>query len=472
VASGVRIPGDQQVSNININILKSKVMKKDIKSQTIDNSTKKYPVESKTWKSDVYQALKLGYKVEALNEEQAEYIKKIETKLAEKAAKTKVKEEMKQTLLKKMSDIMKAKKAAIVSAANDLADRIILRAIEKEEQKKKFDEADKKIKEKVKKDRMAIAEKKRERKAELRNKTIPSPEAIANAKKQQDFLAKAHAAKREEIEARLNEKEEFMDQSVEEWSKKREERIKHNTEFALKRLHHKEIKLKRTTKTERIEAIKAKKEAGKAAFNAEMKRQASEIAADRQGYANRVEKRRRTETERLAMIAERRKLRKDKIFTEHLKQQKIQQLNLKRFIESEKARLARKEEKRTKYLTTGGIKVPKVKNNVAVDKTRAEEYIKVAETKMKDEKVRYLIRIASIASSEIISDSVCAFICKPEELNKRMKEAHNKHMKEEPDTYVGIYAYSGIGKDQKCVSEMLNDKFKDRSRLNPKNEAA
>lgn len=447
-------------------------MKKDIKSQTIDNSTKKYPVESKTWKSDVYQALKLGYKVEALNEEQAEYIKKIETKLAEKAAKTKVKEEMKQTLLKKMSDIMKAKKAAIVSAANDLADRIILRAIEKEEQKKKFDEADKKIKEKVKKDKMAIAEKKRKRKAELRNKTIPSPEAIANAKKQQDFLAKAHAAKREEIEARLDEKENFMNQSAEEWSKKHEERIKRNTELALKRLHHKEIKLKRTTKAERIEAIKAKKEAGKAAFNAEMKRQASEIAADRQGYANRVEKRRRTETERLAMIAERRKLRKDKIFTEHLKQQKIQQLNLKRFIESEKARLARKEEKRAKYLTTGGIKVPKVKSNVAVDKTRAEEYIKAVEAKMKDEKVRYLIRVASIASSEIISDSVCAFICKPEELNKRMKEAHNKRMKEEPDTYVGIYAYSGIGKDQKCISEMLNDKFKDRSRLNPKSEAA
>lgn len=446
-------------------------MKKDIKSQTIDNSTKKYPVESKTWKSNVYQALKLGYKVEALNEEQAEYIKKIETKLAEKAAKTKVKEEMKQTLLKKMSDIMKAKKVAIVSAANDLADRIILRAIEKEEQKKKFDEADKKIKEKVKKDKMAIAEKKRKRKAELRNKTIPSSEAIANAKKQQDFLAKAHAVKREEIEARLNKKEEFMNQSIEEWSNKREERIKHNTELALKRLHHKEIKLKRTTKAERIEAIKAKKEAGKAAFNAEMKRQASEIAADRQGYANRVEKRRRTETERLARIAERRKLRKDKIFTEHLKQQKIQQLNLKRFIESEKARLARKEEKRVKYLTTGGIKVPKVKNNVAVDKTRAEEYIKAAEAKIKDEKVRYLIRIASIASSEIISDSVCAFICKPEELNKRMKEAHNKRMKEESDTYVGIYAYSGIGKDQKCVSEMLNDKFKDRSRLSKSNAA-
>ena len=39
-------------------------MKKDIQSQTIDNSTKKYQVESKTWKYDVYQTLKLGYKLE------------------------------------------------------------------------------------------------------------------------------------------------------------------------------------------------------------------------------------------------------------------------------------------------------------------------------------------------------------------------------------------------------------------------
>lgn len=447
-------------------------MKKDIKSQTIDNSTKKYPVESKTWKSDVYQALKLGYKVEALNEEQAEYIKKIETKLAEKAAKAKVKEEVKQTLLKKMSDIMKAKKAAIVSAANDLADRIILRAIEKEEQKKKFDEADKKIKEKVKKDKMAIAEKKRKRKAELRNKTIPSPEAIANAKKQQDFLAKAHAAKREEIEARLDEKENFMNQSAEEWSKKHEEHIKRNTELALKRLHHKEIKLKRTTKAERIEAIKAKKEAGKAAFNAEMKRQASEIAADRQGYANRVEKRRRTETERLARIAERRKLRKDKVFANKLKQQKIQQMNLERFKLSEEARLARKQEHRAKYLIVGGIKSPKVKNKIPLDKERADQYVKDAEKKLIDDKVRYIIRIASTTASEIVSDSVQAFTCKPEELPKRMKQAHKNSLKSDPDTYIGIYAYSGIGKDQKCVYEMLNDKFKDRSRINDKTEAA
>lgn len=446
---------------------------KDIKSKTTDVKPMEIPVETKHWKSRMRFLVNLGTKINPLNEEQTEYLKKCETDEADKEAKAKLKEEAKQAMLKKMSDALKAKKAQILTAANDLADRIIIRTIEREEQEKKFEAIDKKNKEKAKKDRMEAAKIKRERKAELRNKTIPSPEAIERNKQQQNFLAKAHAEKRELIEARLNKKEEFMAQTAEEYEKKRQARIERDKTFALKRLHHDEVKdkIKHTTKAERIEAIKQKKEAGRAAFNAEMKRQASEIAADRRGYANRVEKRRRTETERLARIAERRKLRKDKIFTEHLKQQKIQQLNLKRFIESEKARLARKEEKRAKYLTTGGIKVPKVKNNVAVDKTRAEEYIKAAEAKMKDEKVRYLIRVASIASSEIISDSVCAFICKPEELNKRMKEAHNKRMKEEPDTYVGIYAYSGIGKDQKCISEMLNDKFKDRSRLNPKSEA-
>lgn len=372
-------------------------MKKDIKSQTIDNSIKKYSIELATWKSDIRNALKLGYEVEAFNEEQTEYIKKVKAELAEKAAKAKAKEEAKQSILKKMSDIMKAKKAAIISVANDLADRIILREIEKEEQKKKFDEVDKKIKEKVNKIQKEKAEKKRECKAELHNKTIPSLEAIANAKKQQDFLAKAHAVKREEIEARLEKKEEFMNQSIEEWKKKHEERAKRNAEWALKRLYHNEIKLKRTTKVERVEAIKAKKEAGKAAYNAEMQRQASEITADRQGYANRQEKRKRTEAQRLANIAERRKLRKDKIFTEHLKQQKVQQMNLKRFIESEKIRLARKEEKRAKYLTKGGIKVPKVKNKVEVDTIKAAEFIKNAESKRIDNKVRYLIRSAMFA---------------------------------------------------------------------------
>lgn len=73
-------------------------MKKDIKSKTIDNSTVKFPVESKTWKTDIRRALTLGYKVEALNEEQTEYIKKVQDKLDEKAAKAKVKEELKQSL--------------------------------------------------------------------------------------------------------------------------------------------------------------------------------------------------------------------------------------------------------------------------------------------------------------------------------------------------------------------------------------
>lgn len=453
---------------------------KDIKSKTTDVKPMEIPVETKHWKSRMRFLVNLGTKINPLNEEQTEYLKKCETDKADKEAKAKLREEAKQAMLKKMSDALKAKKAQILTAANDLADRIIIRTIEREEQEKKFEAIDKKNKEKVKKDKMEAAKIKRERKAELRNKTILSPEAIERNKQQQDFLAKAHAEKRELIEARLNKKEEFMAQTAEEYEKKRQARIKRNKTLALKRLHRDEtkeknrrkIEIKRTTKAERIEAIKQKKEAGRAAFNAEMKRQASEIAADRRGYALRQEKRLKTEVERLARIAERRKLRKDKVFANKLKQQKIQQMNLERFKLSEEARLARKQEHRAKYLIVGGIKSPKVKNKIPLDKERADQYVKDAEKKLIDDKVRYIIRIASTTASEIVSDSVQAFTCKPEELPKRMKQAHENSLKSDPDTYIGIYAYSGIGKDQKCVYEMLNDKFKDRSRINDKTEAA
>lgn len=447
---------------------------KDIKSKTTDVKPMEIPVETKHWKSRMRFLVNLGTKINPLNEEQTEYLKKCETDKADKEAKAKLREETKQMMLKKMSDALKAKKAQILAAANDLADRIIIRTIEREEQEKKFKAIDKKNKEKVKKDKMEAAKIKRERKAELCNKTIPSPEAIERNKQQQNFLAKAHAEKRELIEARLNKKEEFMAQTAEEYEKKRQARINRDKTFALKRLHHDEVKdkIKHTTKAERIEAIKQKKEAGRAAFNAEMKRQASEIAADRKGYALRQEKRLKTEIERLARIAKRRKLRKDKVFADKLKQQKIQQMNLERFKLSEEARLARKYEKRAKYLIAGGIESPKVKNKVPLDKERADQYVKDAEKKLIDDKVRYIIRIASTAASEIVSDSVQAFTCKPEELPKRMKQAHENNLKSNPDTYVGIYAYSGVGKDQKCVYEMLNDKFKDRSRINDKAEAA
>ena len=50
-------------------------------------------------------------------------------------------------------------------------------------------------------------------------------------------------------------------------------------------------------------------------------------------------------------------------------------------------------------------------------------------------------------------------------------------MKDNPDTYVGIYAYSGMGKDQVCIAEMINDKFlefegKSTSRINAEAKAA
>ena len=151
---------------------------KDIKSKTTDIKPMEIPVETKHWKSRMRFLVNLGTKINPLNEEQTEYLKKCETDKADKEAKAKLREEAKQAMLKKMSDVLKAKKAQILTAANDLADRIIIRTIEREEQEKKFEAIDKKNKEKAKKDRMEAAKIKRERKAELRNKTIPSPEAI------------------------------------------------------------------------------------------------------------------------------------------------------------------------------------------------------------------------------------------------------------------------------------------------------
>lgn len=442
---------------------------KDIKSTSNDNTVKKFAVENPRWKSDMQLAVKLGYTVEPQNEEQTEYLNRIKAKLAEKEAKAKAKEEQKKSLLKKMSDAMKAKKAQLVSVANDLADRIICKAIEKEEQQKRFAEKDKELKAKADKQRKEKAEKKRERKAQLRNKTIPSPEAIAANKKQQDFLSKVHTTKREEIEKKLNAKIELFDMSREEWEAKRAEKKAKQQKAIEARWNSikNKIQLKRTTKGQRIEAIKAKKATGKAAYEAELKRQADMIIADRAGYAARQEKKQKTEAERLAMIAEKRKARKNKLFAEKLKQIQKKASVIKHFLESEAARLARKEEKRAKYLTKGGTKVPKVKNKKEVDTARAKAYQEIAESKLKSNINRYIIHVATIDSNNIITDSIGAFNCTEKDLEKRMKTAHNNEMKRNPDNYIGIYAYSGIHKNQKCVKEMLNDKHKEgNSRVN------
>lgn len=453
--------------------------KKDIKSK---KNTFQIPVNTPNWKNEIRNAVNAGMEVEGLNEEQTEYINKCIADKKAKEEKIKAREEKKQSLLKKASEALKQKKLQILEVANALADRILCKAIEKEEREAEFAKRKEEIKKKVDKETIAKAEKKRERKTDLLNRSIPSKEAIAANKNRQNFLAKAHTQKREEIEKQLQAKIDYMKEEATKVEEKRNARKEKELKLASKRLEmHKAkkdgtFKLKHTTKEERIEAIKAEKAVGKAGYTQELKKQASEIEADRKGYMERVLKREESERQRLERIIEHRQARKDKEFSEKLKQQKITQRNLNRFIESEKNRLARKEEHRAKYLTGGGIAIPKVKNKIEVDKQRAEEYMNQTATKV-DNKERYLIRIASTNNPSIITDSVGAFICKPEDLQKRLKEAHNHQMKDNPDTYVGIYAYSGIGKDQVCIAEMINDKFlefegKSTSRINAEAKAA
>lgn len=442
--------------------------KKDIKSTKKEEKGIQVPMLP-GWKNEMRNAVNVGMKIDPINEEQTEYLNKCIKDKEEKDAKIAAREKEKQELLAKASEEMKKKKEELLKVANDLADRILCVAIAREEQKKKFESIDKTIKEKVDKELKEKAKAKREAKASklktlLTNKTIPSPEAIKLNKSRQNFLSKAHAVKLEEITKRTKEWEEKWKVDKEKYEEIRKTRNERDMKLANKRLEmHKAkkngtFKLKRTTKEERIEAIKAKKAEGLIGYNKEMQRQSSEIMADREGYAKRIAKRQELETQRISRILEHRQKRRDKLFAEKLKQQKITQLNLNRFLESEKKRLARKTEKSAMYLTKGGVETPKVKNKVKVDEVKAKEFIEKHNNRI-DERVRFLIRIAHTDHPDMITDSVGAFVCKPDELSKRLKEAHNKHMKSEPDNYIGIYAYSGIGKDQVCIAEMINDKF-------------
>jgi hypothetical protein len=360
--------------------------------------------------------------------------------------------------LKNMTDAMKKKKAEILTVANDFADRVILKAIEKEENAKKWAEVDKKNKEKSDKILVEKADAKRKRKASRRitlNKTIPSGKALEVAKKQQEELkTKFYDAEAKKL-AKIEEKRVAREARKKSMEKKKLTHLK---------THKEGIKLTRTTKEQRITAAKQSKLDGYLAFDKEMQRQSAEIMADRAGYGLRLEKRKKNEAERLAMLAEKRKSRKDKLVAVGLCTTAKVKSDIKHFLKAEESRKAKKLAKTAKYLTKGGIEVPKVKNKVALNKERAAEYIKNAEKAANTEKTRYIIRISSVnETSKIMTDSVRAFMCTAKELPKRIKEVHNNYMKEEKDTYIGTYAYEGAGKAQKCVYEMINDAHKDEA---------
>lgn len=344
--------------------------------------------------------------------------------------------EKKSTLTEKAKKL----KETIIANANALTDRILDKAITVEEREKTFAIRKKEIIAEAKKKQLEAAQKKREiknakRLEVVKHKTIPTitPELERNQK----MLEEQHIKHLAELEENRNKRLETAKQK------------------AINKVHHSEVKdkIKHTTKAERIEAAKEQKRIGKQNHNAEMQKQASEIAADRKGYGERIAKRKENEAERIQMLVERRKKRLEKLQIVELTQQQKIIKDLKHFAEAEKIRLKKKEEKRAKYLTKGGIEIPKVKNKV---ETRPFE---PKAPKVSIEFNKYLIITARVTDKMSIVDSKPnELMCRPTDLSKRMKDYHNLEMKEHSDNYVGIFAYP-INQPDHCVYEMINNKF-------------
>ena len=191
-------------------------------------------------------------------------------------------------------DKVKALKEKIIANANALADRILNKAIAKEEQQKAWETRKEELKAEAAKKRKEAALKKREEKAKKLIQIHASIPTKDTSKKQK--------AIDEEIEKKHDERMIAMETKFEDFNPKqqkltKEERIERNKKRAIKLIHHKEIKdkIKHTTKEEREKIAAEARKAGYLAYKAEMQRQASEIAADPKAYQARQEKRAKSE---------------------------------------------------------------------------------------------------------------------------------------------------------------------------------
>lgn len=262
-------------------------------------------------------------------------------------------------------DKVKALKEKIIANANALADRILNKAIAKEEQQKAWETRKEELKAEAAKKRKEAALKKREEKAKKLiqiHTSIPTKDTS----KKQKAIDKAIEEKHDEKMIAIETKFENFNPKQQKLTK--EERIERNKKRAIKLIHHKEIKdkIKHTTKEEREKIAAEARKAGYLAYKAEMQRQASEIAADPKAYQARQEKRTKSEQERLNMLAEKRKARMDKLQRVELTQKQKTLKDLEHFKLAQERRNKKKLERRQMYLSKGGIQLPKVKNKVEV----------------------------------------------------------------------------------------------------------
>ena len=345
---------------------------------------------------------------------------------------------------KSITDKAKELKERIIKNANDLADRILDRAIAREEAEKQWAEKKEELLKKATELRKKAAQEKRDRRNNQRleiNKTIPfchvgkfaNPEDVT---KYNDYIAAVR--KRQEELANKAKTESKKEETVEK---------KHDKKDTVKR-----TPTMRTTKDERIQAAIEKKIQGKANYRKELQKQASEIEADPKGYQERQQKKQKSEQERLDMLAAKRKERLEKKIKNELttKQLVLKQIN--DFKESQKKRLEKKDLKRAKYITKGDEKVNKFKIKTPL---RPSVIIEKKDTELNS----YNVVIARVTDKNTIIDSKPQVVkCKSNTLSDHIKDIHNTCMKDKNnENYVGTFVYP-IDQPDHCIFEMINSK--------------
>lgn len=350
-------------------------------------------------------------------------------------------------------DKVKALKEKIIANANALADRILSKAIAKEEQEKAWETRKEELKAEAAKKRKEAALKKREEKAKKLSQ-IHSSIPTKNTSKKQKAIDKV-------IEEKHDEKMIAKETKFEDFNPKRqkltkEERIERNKKRAIKLIHHKEIKdkTKHITKEEKERIAAEARKAGYLAYKAEMQKQASEIAADPKAYQARQEKRKKSEQERLNMLAEKRKARMDKLQRVELTQKQKTLKDLEHFKLAQERRNEKKLQRRQMYLSKGDIQLPKVKNKVEVRPI-------IEQPKKQDSsKHRYIVRTQYIDQPSLTGDRVGAIVCLPDKLKDIVKYSFNKMMEKESDKVVGYFIYDSDNPEV-CIMEMVNSKYRE-----------
>ena len=345
---------------------------------------------------------------------------------------------------KSITDKAKELKEIIISNANALADRILDRAIAREEAEKQWAEKKEELLKKATELRKKAAQEKRDRRNNQRleiNKTIP----FCHAGK---FANPEDVTKYNDYIAAVRKQQEELANKVKTESKKEETvEKKHNKKDTIKR-----TPTMRTTKDERIQAAIEKKIQGKANYRKELQKQASEIEADPKGYQERQQKKQKSEQERLDMLAAKRKERLEKKIKNELttKQLVLKQIN--DFKESQKKRLEKKDLKRAKYITKGGEKVNKFKIKTPL---RPSVIIEKKDTELNS----YNVVIARVTDKNTIIDSKPQIVkCKSNTLSDHIKDIHNSQMKDKNnENYVGTFVYP-IDQPDHCIFEMINSK--------------